>query len=75
MTRAPVHAGRAYLYQDLVGGDNGFFDLRQAQAIGGAVGVLNDRPHLITPRRHRRGKPRFTWLGSHGDLPFGHGMN
>ena len=73
MTRAPVHAGRAYLHQDLVGGDNGLFDLRQAQAISGAVGVLNDRPHLITPRRHRGGQPCFTWLGPHGNLPFGHG--
>jgi DNA invertase Pin-like site-specific DNA recombinase len=55
---------------EAVGGDNGLFDLRQTQAISGAVGVLNDRPHLITPSRHRRGPPCFTWLRSHDNLPF-----
>jgi hypothetical protein len=33
MTRAPVQARRPYLHEDLVGGDNGPFDLRQTQAI------------------------------------------
>jgi hypothetical protein len=57
MTRASVHARRPYLHKDLAGGDNGPFDLRQTQAIGGAVDVLNDRPHHITPRRRHGVSP------------------
>ena len=68
MTRAPVDARRSHPHEDLAGCDNGPFDLCQAQAISGAVEVLNNRLHHL--RRCHQGWACISWLSSHGDLPF-----
>jgi len=39
-----------HLHQDLIVGDLGFGDLFEPQDVGGAIGVLDDRPHCA---RHR----------------------
>src|SRR5690349_5789533 len=57
MTRAPVHASRVHLHKDLIGGDDGLVDLSQAQLIGGAVDVLNDRPPGRPGCRQSRPRP------------------
>ena len=75
MPRAPVHPGRPDLHEDLAGCDHGLVDLGQAQPISGTVDILNDRPHRLLPRRCHRGRPCLSWLGSHGNLPFGHGTS
>ena len=42
---APIHAGRVDAYEHVVVGDLGHVDVPQLQAVGGAVGVADDRLH------------------------------
>ena len=44
---APIHAGRVHAYEHLVVCDLGRVDVPQLEAVGGAVGVPDDRLHAF----------------------------